>query len=215
MVLAGAPSTFEQFLYIQETLGVKIVPAYGMTELAGISGASPEETDEKRASSVGKILPLTKVRIEDDGEITVKAPSLFLGYYGEPPVSRKKFFHTGDLGFIDEDGFLHVTGRKKDIIIRNGNNLSSLDIEQKLMKLPFIKTAAVVGVKDQASGEVPVAAVVLKKGAVYDKEAIKTVLSKIEMPKKIMIIDQIPINASGKIDKKKIGELFHARQRNI
>lgn len=209
VVLAGAPSTFEQFMYIQDTLGMKVAPAYGMTELTGISGAGPEASDEKRAGSVGKILPMTKVKFEDDGEITVKGPSLFLGYYGEEPINQRKFFHTGDLGYIDEEGFLHITGRKKDIIIRNGNNLSPMEIEEKLMKLPFVKTAAVVGMADEKSGEVPVAVVVLKKGAAYDEEAVKTVLNKLEMPKAVKILDRMPLNASGKIDKMKIKELFY------
>ena len=207
-VLAGAPSTFEQFTYIQDTLGMKIVPAYGMTELPGISGALPEESDEKRASSVGKILPLTKVRIEEDGEITAKAPSLFIGYYGERPINRRKYFHTGDLGFIDKEGFLHVTGRKKEIIIRNGNSLSALGIEKKLMKLPFVSAAAVVGMEDKECGEAPYAVVTLEKGFEYEKEAVKTVLNKLEMPKEIRIVDDIPLNASGKVDKVKIKELF-------
>ena len=209
VILAGAPSTFEQFQYIQKTLGMKIVPVYGMTELPGISGAGPEETDEKRAGSVGRILPLTELRIEDDGEITVKAPSLFLGYYGEEPVSRRRYFHTGDLGFLDEDGFLHITGRKKELIIRNGNNISPLEIEQKLMKLPFIKTAAVVGIEDRESGEAPAAAVVLKKGTAYDEKTVRSVLNKLEMPVKTKILDRMPLNASGKIDKIKMKELFH------
>ena len=208
VVMGGAPSTFEQFMYIQDTLGAKIVPVYGMTEIAGISGASPEESDEKRASSVGKALPLTRIRIEDDGEITVKAPSLFWGYYGEKPISRRKFFRTGDLGYIDEDGFLYVTGRKKDIIIRNGNNLSSLGIEQKLMGLPFVKTAAVVGLEDKESGEAPYAVLTLKKGFSYDEEAVKKVLTKLEMPKEIRIVDKIPMTGSDKVDKMKIKEMF-------
>ena len=209
VVLAGAPSTFEQFMYIQNTLGMKIVPVYGMTELPGISGASPEEPDEKRAGSVGRILPLTKVKIEDDGEITAKAPSLFIGYYGEKPIDRRAYFHTGDLGYIDGDGFLHVTGRKKDIIIRNGNNLSSLEIERKLMKLPFISAAAVVGREDKECGEAPYALVTLKKGCDYDEKAVKALLNKLEMPKEIRVVDKMPLKAAGKIDKIKIKEFFH------
>ena len=208
VILAGAPTTFEQFIYIQDTLGMKIAPAYGMSELAGIAGAGPEEPDEKRAGSVGKVLPLTRVKIEEDGEITVKSPGMFLGYYGEEPINRRKFFHTGDLGYIDEEGFLHITGRKKDIIIRNGNNLSPLDIEGKLLSLPFIKSAAVVGIKDEKCGEIPVAIVVLEKGAEYDEAAVKTVLTKIEMPKEIRILSKMPLNAAGKMDKMKIKEMF-------
>lgn len=210
VVLAGAPSTFEQFMYIQDTLGAKVAPAYGMTELAGISGVGPEASDEKRAGSVGKILPMTRVKIEDDGEITAKAPSLFLGYYGEEPINRRKFFHTGDLGYIDDEGFLHITGRKKDIIIRNGNNLSPLDIEQKLLKLDFIKNVAVVGISDKKSGELPAAVVVLKKGAAYDEAAIQAALNKLEMPKEIKILDKMPLNAAGKTDKMKIKDMFNA-----
>ena len=209
VVLAGAPSTFEQFMYIQDTLGMKVAPAYGMSELAGISGVGPEATDEQRASSVGKILPMTRVKIEADGEITAKAPSLFLGYYGEEPINRRKFFHTGDLGYIDEEGFLHITGRKKDIIIRSGNNLSPLDIEEKLLKLPFVKNAAVVGIADKKSGEAPAAVLVLKKGAAYDENAVRAALNKLEMPREIKILDKLPLNAAGKTDKIKIKEMFH------
>ena len=210
VILAGAPTSFEQFLYIQDTLGMKIVPAYGMTELASIAGAAPEESDEKRAGSVGKPLPMTRVKIDEDGEILVKGPSIFLGYYGEEPINRRKFFPTGDLGYIDDEGFLHITGRKKDIIIRNGHNLSPLEIEQKLLKLPFVKGAAVVGVKDDKCGEVPVAIIVPDKGKEYDEAAIKSVLNKLEMPKEIRILDKMPLTAAGKTDKMKIKEMFRA-----
>ena len=153
VVLAGAPSTREQFNFVEETLGIDIVPCYGMSECPGISGAGPEIPADKRASSVGKILPMTEVTIADDGEICVKGPGLFLGYAGEPPVDRNDFFPTGDLGYLDAEGFLHITGRKKDIIIRNGNNLSAAAIERKLLSLPFIHSAAVVGVADAACGQ--------------------------------------------------------------
>ena len=208
VVLAGAPSTKAQFDHIESTLGVNIVPVYGMTECPGISGSGPEDSAEKRSSSVGRILPLTKAKIADDGEILVKAPSVCIGYYGEAPIDRKKFFHTGDLGYIDDEGFLHVIGRKKDIIIRNGNNLSSLAIEEKLMKLDFISVAAIVGIEDDKAGEVPAAVIKLADGATFDESKIPTVLNKMEMPREFKIVDEIPLNAAGKIDKLKIKELF-------
>ncbi|MBQ2953723.1 MAG: acyl--CoA ligase [Clostridia bacterium] len=209
-VIAGAPVTFEQFMYIQDVLKTKLVPAYGMTEIAGISGAGSQEPDEKRAGSVGRVLPMNRVKIEADGEITVKGPALFLGYYGEAPIDRSKFFHTGDLGYFDEEGYLHISGRKKEIIIRNGNNLSPLDIEEKLLKLPFVDLVAVIGLEDEKNGEVPVAAIVLRKGAAYDEEAVRAALNKLEMPTEIRILEQMPLNATGKIDKLKIRELFRA-----
>ena len=208
VVLAGAPSTREQFNFLEETLGIRIVPCYGMSECPGISGSGPEEPAEKRASSVGKILPMTEVQIADDGEICVKGPGLFLGYAGEEPVDRNAFFPTGDLGFLDEEGYLHITGRKKDIIIRNGNNLSAAAIERKLLSLPFIHSAAVVGIPDASCGEVPVALVKLKKNAVYDKNAVEALLNRLELPKEIRVVDELPLNAAGKIDKQGIKELF-------
>ena len=145
---------------------------------------------------------------EEDGEITVKGPALFLGYFGEAPVDRNAFFPTGDLGYLDEKGFLHITGRKKDIIIRNGNNISSRAIEQKLLSLPFIANAAVVGVTDPDCGEVPVAMVVVREGETYDRAAVAAVLSKPEMPREVRMVNDLPLNATGKIDKQKIKELF-------
>ena len=207
-VMAGAPSTREQFNYIEESLGLKLLPAYGMSECPGISGAGPQEPADKRASSVGKILPMTQVKIADDGEITIRSAGLFYGYVGEEPVDRSQFFPTGDLGYLDEEGFLHITGRKKDIIIRNGNNLSAAAIERKLLSLPFIATAAVVGVTDPVCGEIPAALVTLKNGASYDEAAVASVLNKLEMPREIRVVDSLPLNSVGKIDKQGIKELF-------
>ena len=219
-VLAGAPSTREQFEFIESQLGLKIVPVYGLSECIGISGAAGFEDAVDRASSVGKCLPMNEMRTDTpsgtaEGEIIVKGPAVMLGYYGEPEATKavfdeKGYLHTGDLGYVDEKGFLHVTGRIKDIIIRNGNNISAAAIEQKLASLPFVLQAAVVGVNDEACGEIPVALITLKAGAAYDAGAVAGVLKKIEMPKEIRIVDEIPLTSSGKTDKQKIKELFSA-----
>ena len=207
-VLAGAPSTREQFNFIQDTLGMKIVPCYGMSECPGISGGAPTESDEDRASSVGKILPLTEVQIEDDGEICVRAPSLCIGYVGEKPLDRNAFFPTGDLGYLDDKGFLHITGRKKDIIIRNGNNLSAAALENKLLALPFVESAAVVGLNDAKCGEVPAAAITLKRGCAYDEKQLRAAFNALEMPTAVRVLEKMPLNAAGKINKQKVKELF-------
>ncbi len=208
IVLAAAPTTFEQFLFIQRSLGVKVVPAYGMSELTIVSSAGPEVPDEIRAGSVGKPLEFNEVNIAEDGEIFLKSPTLFLGYYGDEPLDHNEFFPTGDMGYIDDEGFLHITGRKKDIIIRHGNNLSPLMIESKLLKLPFVRMAAVVGIKDARSGEIPAAVIVLRPGTEYDAEAVKTVLNKLEMPKEIRVLPMLPMTASGKPDKMAIKKMF-------
>ncbi len=208
MVLAGAPSTKEQFYFIENTLGANIVPVYGMTECPGISGAGPDCPPEKRATSVGMVLPMTKVKITKEGEITVKSPSLFIGYWGEEPIDRNKFFPTGDCGYIDEEGYLHVTGRKKDIIIRNGNNLSPLAIEKKLMALDFIEKASIVGIQVAEKDELPAAAIVLAEGKTFNERKVKETLNKLELPVKYIFLKELPLNSVGKIDKNKIREMF-------
>ena len=207
-VLGGAPSTKEQFQYIQNMLGATILPAYGMSECIGVSQCGPEEEDEDRRNSVGKCLPMNEIKITEEGEITIKGPALFIGYVGEKPFDHHEFFHTGDLGYIDGKGFLHITGRIKDIIIRNGNNISASYLEKQLLSLPFILEAAVVGINDEKVGEVPAALVVLRRGQKYDEEAVKALFNKLEMPKEIRIVNSIPLTSSGKADKQKIKEMF-------
>ena len=222
-VLGGAPSSKEQFYFIQNTLGLKLLPAYGQSECLVISGSSKEVSDEDRATSVGKFLQMSRGYILDsygkelpvgeEGEVCVKAPEVMLGYHNNPEdtaaaIDSEGRLHTGDLGFVDEKGFLHITGRIKDIIIRNGNNLSTAQIESKLLSLPFIAQASVVGVQDETCGEIPVAIVVLKQGQVYDEGAVKAALTKIELPRTVKVQESIPLTSSGKPDKQKIKELF-------
>jgi len=207
-VLGGAPSSKEQFLLIQNGLGGKILPAYGMSECIGISEAGPWESDDDRAFSVGKPLPMTEVMLTEEGEIAIKGPSVFYGYVGEEPFDHSKYFHTGDLGRFDEKGFLHIVGRIKEIIIRNGNNISATALEQKLLSLPFVLEAAVVGVEDEVVGEVPAALLVLRDGANYDENEVTSLFNKLEMPKYIKVVDKLPLTSSGKPNKQKIKELF-------
>lgn len=222
-VLGGAPSSRTHFDYIQNTLGLKLVPAYGQSECLVISGVSAEASDDDRATSVGKFLEMSRGYILDrdgnelsvgqEGEICVSAPEVMLGYYNDPEETAKAIdpqgrLHTGDLGYVDERGFLHITGRIKDIIIRNGNNLSVLSIEKKLSTLPFIAQAAVVGIKDEVCGEVPAALIVLKDEQLYDEDAVKAVLVKNEVPQCIQFVSSIPLTSSGKPDKQRIKALF-------
>lgn len=219
---AGAPSTREQFYFIQEQLSVKNVPIYGLSECIGVSGGGQEEDDEDRASSVGKIFPMNQVKIVhkgilkkvgEEGEICVKGPAVMLGYFGDEEataevIDAEGYLHTGDLGYLDEKGFLHITGRIKDIIIRNGNNLSAAKIERKLASLPCISQVAVVGVKSAECGEAPAAVIVVKEGCTFDMAEMENVLVKNEIPVAVKLVDRLPLTSSGKPDKPKIKEMF-------
>ena len=230
-VLGGAPSTREQFNYIESTLGLTLVPVYGMSECIGISGTPYTDHVEARSSSVGKFLPMCQgyilneegeeVAQGQEGEICVICPAVMIGYYNDEAetknaIDEKGRLHTGDLGYLDEQGYLHVSGRKKEIIIRNGHNISVGKIEQALLSIPEIYAAAVVGIKDKICDEVPMSLITLKNGAEISEEQVleclRKKLAKNELPTKIKIVESLPMTSSGKVDKMKIKELFQGEE---
>ena len=226
-VLGGAPSTKAQFDFIEAELGIKLLPVYGQSECIGITGADETQSDIVRSSTVGGFLLMNEGCILDEngtslpvgveGEICVKGPAVMLGYLDDPEGTQQAIdeegrLHTGDLGYLDEDGNLHISGRKKDIIIRNGNNISARKIEEALQSLEGVAHAAVVGVSDHRFGEVPCALVVPKSGHSCTVsvllEQLIPILSKNELPEMIHFTDSLPLTSSGKPDKQAIKSLF-------
>ena len=212
-LIGGAPCGAEQFSRIEKNLKITLVPVYGMSECVAISCGDYRDPPEKRRDNVGKVYSMNEVRILSDGEICVRSPAQALCYGdGERVADADGWLHTGDLGHFDEEGYLHVDGRKKDIIIRNGNNLSPTKIENALISLGGVEGAAVVGVKDEFVGEVPCAMVVLKAGESRTAEEIrselKTRLTKIELPVQIEFAERLPLTSTGKPDKEKIKKFF-------
>ena len=226
-VLGGAPSTKAQFDFIEQELGIKLLPVYGQSECIGITGANETESDRVRSSTVGKFLPMNRGYLLDDrgeevapgteGEICVQGPAVMLGYLGDPEGTKEAIdaegrLHTGDLGWLDAEGNLHISGRKKDIIIRNGNNISSRKIEEAIQSLPDVAYAAVVGISDPQLGEVPCALVVPNPHHELTPEGLirqlQPLLAKNELPEQILFRDTLPLTASGKPDKQTIKTLF-------
>ncbi len=212
-VIGGAPVSEKQFSFIEDTLGLTLVPVYGMSECIGIAGTPIETERELRRTTVGVFLPMNEGRIGEDGEICVRSPAVMLGYWGDEKATRAAidgdgWLHTGDLGYIDERGFLHVSGRKKDIIIRNGNNLSAVAIEQKILSLAAVRDVCVVGIPDESEGEVPVAAVVCNcdEGELF--AAFRAVLPKNELPRFMVRVDAVPLTSSAKPDKQAVRAMF-------
>lgn len=216
--IGGGPCTPEQFRRIEEMLGITLISVYGMSECVGISCACWADPWEIRASGVGPFYSMNTGRIllEDgseavpgqEGEICVDGPSRMVGYYGDT-APRPALFHTGDLGYVDKHGVLHISGRKKDIIIRNGANLSPRRIEDALLSLPDVSHAAVVGLPDAQCGELPYAMVV-SSGLTQEEifTGLKPLLAKNELPAGILIVDSLPLTASGKPHKQKIREVL-------
>ena len=213
--IGGGPVTPAQFAHIENAIGMTLVSVYGMSECIGVSCASWRDPQDERASGVGRVYPMNAVRLltadgreaapGQEGEICVRGPMRMLGYYGRP-LPEDAFFPTGDLGFLDVSGVLHLSGRKKEIIIRNGNNLSPRRIEDALLRLPGVREAAVVGLPDEKQGEAPYAMVV---GAA-DEAALHALLHKNEWPAGVLAVDALPLTDSGKPDKKTIREVLLA-----
>lgn len=201
--IGGGPCSKEQFFQIESGLKITLIPVYGMSECVGISCGDYRDSAEKRYGSVGKVYSMNEVRIAEDGEILVRGPAMAQGYEDGDTTDEDGFLHTGDLGYSDAEGYLHINGRKKEIIIRNGNNLSSAEIERKILTLPQVKDVCVVGVEDKKCGEVPCALLVAEETV-----DLCTVLNKLELPARIEYADHIPLTASGKHDKQRIRRFF-------
>ena len=211
--IGGGPVTEQQFAYIEEALNMTLISVYGMSECIGISCASSKDSRNVRATGVGPFYSMntgkilrddgTEADVMETGEVCVTGPARMIGYLGHP-MPREELLHTGDLGYVDKTGVLHLTGRKKDIIIRNGNNLSPQKIEQAILAVPGVKAAVVVGLPDERQGEVPAAMVVAEAGI----ESVSPSLQKNELPALYRFVDFLPMTASGKPDRQKIKEVL-------
>lgn len=222
----GSPVIAEQHRYIEEKLGMTLHIQYAMSECMSISNTFPSDRFELRNKTVGRIhresgcivdVDGSELPIGQEGEICIFGPAILSEYYGNEEETRRAIdkkgrFHTGDLGFIDEEGCLHISGRLKDIIIRNGLKLVPGKIEGDIRRIPGVEHVAVVGVKHEELGEAPCALVVLKQGFTMTEEELKekllAIMPKNEIPVKILFADALPLNQIGKPDKKKVKEMF-------
>ncbi|MDC0292386.1 AMP-binding protein [Candidatus Binatia bacterium] len=231
----GAPKPPQLHTEIRDEMGgVGIVSGYGMTECPIMTMAAVGDSQEALAHTEGKASPPEvsfrlvtlegkEAAIGEEGEIRVKAPQLCRGYLdeslNEKAFDEKGFFHTGDLGHLDAEGFLTITGRLKDVIIRKGENISAKEIEDLLYEHAAIEDVAVIGIPDPATGERACAVVQTATGESpigFDTmvEYLKgrgLMLQKI--PEQLEVLDVIPRNATGKIDKKGLRETYEDSQR--
>ena len=194
--------------------------AYGLTETVSGDTFLAKDRMLNKLGSVGKPVPHLHVRVVDDddrdvppnelGEICLKGPKVFKGYWKNPEATaealRGGWFHTGDIGTLDEDGYLYIMDRKKDMIISGGENIASPEVERVIYEFPAVLEAAVVGIPHPKWLEVPKAYVVLKPGETLTAEEIIRhcikKMAKFKVPKEIEFIGQLPRNPSGKVLKR-------------
>jgi len=208
-----------------EELGLRTNRCYGSTEHPTVSVGLLTDSYEQRTQTDGRLLPGSRVRIVDEderevslgeeGEIRTVGPEQMAGYR-DPEAMRASFddrgyFCTGDLGVLRPDGMLQVTGRKKDIIIRGGENLSALEIEETLMRHPSVREVAAVAVPDPVYTERVCAVAALVPGSVLTLEDIRahflrSGLAKHKTPERLLILDDLPRTATGKVRKQELRE---------
>lgn len=221
MISSGAPLSETTLTKAMQVFGIKIYHGYGLTE-AGPTVVRQREDRPLKYRSVGPPIPGLLVKLVDDagnevpqgneGEIICKGPGVMRGYWNKPEETaaalKDGWLHTGDLGRFDEEGELYVTGRKKDLIIRGGENIDPGISESWLYKHPAVLEAAVVGIPDPKYGEEVAAALVLKSGEkVTEEELLNYVREHVHhffAPKKVFILDAMPKNSVGKILKREI-----------
>lgn len=219
-ILGGSATTEDQLLMLRKLLpGNHFGNIYGMSENAAVSLTGYEDSVEHITRSVGRPINGLELIIRDPatgevlpvgerGEICIRSKTMVICYYKLPienqPVDDEGWLATGDLGVLDEEGYLHIVGRIKDLIICGGENISPGEIADVLAAMPEIADVKVLGIPDAIKGEIVAAAVILKPGAVWDEEKIRSAaaerLAKYKLPVHYAVMDSFPLLGSGKVD---------------
>jgi acyl-CoA synthetase (AMP-forming)/AMP-acid ligase II len=226
-MFGGSPSTEEMIKGILNKLPhLKISVGYGLTESHGIVSTTPYEDALRKNEAAGRLLPLVDARVVDEdgkelppnrvGEIVLKGPTVTKGYWRNPEATQatigEGWLRTSDIGKLDDEGYLYILDRKKDMINRGGEKIYSLEVENVISRHPKVLEVAVVGVPDKFFGEAVKAAIVLKAEQTAEEEEFKDFCSKYladyKVPKYIEFLDSLPRNPAGKVIK---GELKYTK----
>ncbi|MFX1300024.1 MAG: class I adenylate-forming enzyme family protein [Promethearchaeota archaeon] len=227
VICGAAPLPVEVMKAFESTFNCNVVEGYGLTEGTCASSCNPlptESEDKRKVGSIGVALPDTKMKIVDDsdnevsaretGEIICKGDNVMKGYFRNPEANaetlKEGWLYTGDLGYVDEDGFFYIVGRKKDLIIRGGENVYPREVEEVLYTYPGVVEAAVIGVYDEIYGEVPKAFIVMKEGYTKSEDQIlqhcQENLADFKVPHYVEFRSELPKNPTGKIMKTPLRE---------
>jgi fatty-acyl-CoA synthase len=239
ILYGAAPIPLELLRQCIKMFGADFIQAYGMTETTGtICMLPPEDHDpegNKRMRSAGKALPGVEIRILGDdgqevpvgevGEVVTRSSNNMIGYWNLPEATAKTmtgdgWIHTGDAGYLDEDGYLYIHDRMKDMIISGGENVYPAEVESAIFGHPAVQEVAVIGIPDQKWGETVKAVVVPKPGMSIDESDIiawaRERIAAFKAPRSVDVIEALPRNASGKILRKDLrAPYWEGRERMV
>jgi fatty-acyl-CoA synthase len=231
-IVAGAPVGDELVRRIRAELCPNLCVAYSLTETAStVSMTRIDDAADKSVFTVGRPLPGTDVRVldldgtvlpeESLGEIAVRGPGVMKGYYRQPGETAQSFdedgyFLTGDLGMIDDEGYLHIVGRRKELIIRGGFNVYPREVEDRLHAHPAVLDVAVVGLPHEVLGEQVCACILPVEGAIITGEEIKdwcrSTLADYKVPDIVRFFDSFPLTGSGKVRRVELARMVSAEE---
>ncbi len=228
-IMAGSPCPVEVMKQVVERMGMsEVTIAYGMTETSPVSTQTrADDSLDRRVSTVGTVMPHVEVKVVDPetgltlprgepGELCTRGYSVMLGYWNEPEktaesIDRARWMHTGDIGIMDDEGYLNITGRIKDMVIRGGENVYPREIEEFLYTHPDVLDAQVIGVPDVRYGEELCAWVMLREGAPeMTPESVREFatgkLAHYKIPRYVVVVDEFPMTVTGKVRKVEMRE---------
>jgi fatty-acyl-CoA synthase len=228
-IMAGSPCPVEVMKQVVDRMGMtEVTICYGMTETSPVSTQTrADDTLDRRVSTVGRVHPHVEVKVVDPatgrtlprgepGELCTRGYSVMLGYWDEPEktaetIDAARWMHTGDLAVMDSGGYVNITGRIKDIVVRGGENISPREVEEFLYTHPDVRDVQVVGVPDVRYGEELCAWVILRDGASgLTPEAVREFaggrLAAYKIPRYVLVVDEFPMTVTGKVRKVEMRE---------
>jgi fatty-acyl-CoA synthase len=230
-IMAGSPCPVEVMKRVQTEMHMpEVTICYGMTETSPVSTqTATDDPLEKRTGTVGRVHPHLEVKIVDEagrivprgtpGELCTRGYSVMLGYWNDAEntsrsVDAARYMHTGDIATMDDEGYVNIAGRIKDMVIRGGENVYPREIEEFLYGHPAVLDVAVIGVPDEKYGEELCAWIVLRAGAEPDDESIKAFcrgrIAHFKVPRYVRFVSELPMTVTGKIQKYKMREISTA-----
>lgn len=228
--IGGAPFTPELVRQIRDRFKIELVTRYSCTETAVGTGSRPGDSEEQLAHTVGRPSGIVELRVVDAerrplpagevGEVAIRSPAVMRGYWRQTEetaavMDQAGFFHTGDLGVLDEAGYLRLVGRKKEMYIRGGYNVYPVEVEAVLGEHPAVAQVAVIGLPDTVLGEKGVAFIVPRDGAMSPEQDeirryVKDRIADYKVPDRVIVRSELPLTPGLKVDKRALRELAEA-----